>query len=294
LCEAARADDEAGVEHTPISRSLFAALAASLLLHAIVLFFPEQEAVPRPIASTRFAASLAPAPQPAAPPAAQATLPRQPATAKAPPRAAARPASKAPRTRTPSMPTPAGKVARDDTPRWSPSERQEMKRFLDELDAQAKAAPRPSLAQRSLAQAAELGRQQARRDEQGLLLLERRPDTPPPDPFSLDLYLDGIVRRLNRSAAFVRNDPRSRGMKPAAVQFRINPNGSLKSFAVLNAGDQQDEIAFIRSVVERSIPFAAFPPDIDRAARSLGVTICIQPGHGGGFGFTRLPDGRAC
>jgi hypothetical protein len=192
------------------------------------------------------------------------------------------------------MPKPAGTAARDDTPRWSPSERQEMKRFLDELEEQAKAAPRPSLAQRSLAQAAELGRQQARRDEQGLLMLERRPDTPPPDPFSLDLYLDGIVRRLNRSAAFVRNDPRSRGVKPAAVQFRINPNGSLKSFAVLNAGDQQEEIAFIRSVVERSIPFAAFPPDIDRAARSLGVTICIQPGHGGGFGFTRLPDGRAC
>lgn len=169
-----------------------------------------------------------------------------------------------------------------------------MKRFLDELEEQAKAAPKPSLAQRSLAQAAELGRQQARRDEQGLLMLERRPDTPPPDPFSLDLYLDGIVRRLNRSAAFVRNDPRSRGVKPAAVQFRINPNGSLKSFAVLNAGDQQEEIAFIRSVVERSIPFAAFPPDIDRAARSLGVTICIQPSHAGGFGFSRLPDGRAC
>ena len=169
-----------------------------------------------------------------------------------------------------------------------------MQRFLDELEAQARTAPKPSLAQRSLAQAAELGRLQAQRDEQGLLMLERRPDSPPPDPFSLDLYLDGVVKRLNRSAAFVRNDPRSRGVRSAAVQFRINPNGSLKSFAVLNAGDQQDEIAFIRSVVERSIPFAAFPPDIDRAARSLGVTICIQPGRAGGFGFTRLPDGRAC
>lgn len=170
-----------------------------------------------------------------------------------------------------------------------------MKRFLDELEAETRAAPRPSLAQRSLAQASELGRQQARREEQGLVMLERRPDTPPPDPFSLDLYLDGIVRRLNRSAAFVRNDPRTKGVRAAAVQFRINPNGSLKSFTVLNAGDQQDEIAFIRSVVERSIPFAAFPPDIDRAARSLGVTICIQPGRGGdGFGFTRLPNGRAC
>jgi len=34
--------------------------------------------------------------------------------------------------------------------------------------------------------------------------------------------------------------------------------------------------------------------DIDRAARSLGVTICIQPGVGGGFGFSRLADGRPC
>ena len=287
---AARADDEVGVEPAPIPRPLLAALAASLLLHAIVLFFPQRETAPRPVASTRFAARLSPAPQPAA----QATLPRPPATATAPPRAATRSASKPSRARAPSLPKPAGPAARHDAPRWSASERQEMQRFLDELETQARTAPKPSLAQRSLAQAAELGRQQARRDEQGLLMLERRPDTPPPDPFSLDLYLDGIVRRLNRSAAFVRNDPRSRGVRPAAVQFRINPNGSLKSFAVLNAGDQQDEIAFIRSVVERSIPFAAFPPDIDRAARSLGVTICIQPGHGGGFGFTRLPDGRSC
>ena len=170
-----------------------------------------------------------------------------------------------------------------------------MNRFLDELAAEAKAAPKPSLAQRSLAQARDIGRQQARQEEEGTAMLERRPNSPPPEPFSLDLYVDGVVKRLNRSAAFVRNDPRSRGMHTAAVQFRINPNGSLKSFTVLNAGDQQEEIAFIKSVVERAIPFAAFPPDIDRAARSLGVTICIQPGRGGGsFGFTRLADGRPC
>jgi len=169
-----------------------------------------------------------------------------------------------------------------------------MNRFLDELAAEARATPQPSLAQRSLAQARDLGRQRAQRDAEGSMLLERRPDTPPPEPFSLDLYVDGIVRRLNRSAAFVRNDPRSRGVKTASVQFRINPNGSLKSFTVLNAGDQQEEIAFIRSVVERSLPFAAFPPDIDRAARSLGVTICIAPGHGSGFGFSRMADGRHC
>ena len=81
-----------------------------------------------------------------------------------------------------------------------------MNRFLDELAAEAKAAPKPSLAQRSLAMARDISRQKARQDEEGSALLERRPNTPPPEPFSLDLYVDGVVKRLNRSAAFVRND----------------------------------------------------------------------------------------
>jgi hypothetical protein len=139
-----------------------------------------------------------------------------------------------------------------DARQWSRAEKEQMNRFLDELAAEAKATPKPSLAQRSLAQARDIGRQQARQEEEGTAMLDRRPNSPPPEPFSLDLYVDGVVKRLNRSAAFVRNDPRSRGMHTAAVQFRINPNGSLKSFTVLNAGDQQEEIAFIKSVVERS------------------------------------------
>ncbi|WP_291994147.1 hypothetical protein [Candidatus Accumulibacter sp. ACC003] len=169
-----------------------------------------------------------------------------------------------------------------------------MKNFLDDLDAEAKSAARPSLAQQSMAMAREQGRQQTRQDQAGTALLERVPNTPPPEPFSLDFYVDGVVKRLNRSAAFVRNDPRSKGVHLASVQFRINPDGSLKSFKVLNAGDQQEEIAFIKSVVERAIPFAAFPPDIARAARSLGVTICIAPGRGGGFGFSRMADDGPC
>ncbi|HRF73777.1 MAG TPA: hypothetical protein PL117_13480 [Accumulibacter sp.] len=169
-----------------------------------------------------------------------------------------------------------------------------MNRFLDELASEAKTEARPSLAQRSLAMAREQSRQQVRQDMEGTAMLERRPNTPPPEPFSLDFYVDGVVKRLNRSAAFVRNDPRSKGVHLASVHFRINPDGSLKSFKVLNAGDQQEEIAFIKSVVERAIPFAAFPPDIARAARSLGVTICIAPGAGGGFGFSRMADDRPC
>ncbi|EXI77581.1 MAG: hypothetical protein AW10_03594 [Candidatus Accumulibacter appositus] len=169
-----------------------------------------------------------------------------------------------------------------------------MQHFLDDLEAEARPAARPELAQRSLAMARGQGRQQARNDEQGTAVLERLPNTPPPPPFSLDFYVDGVIKRLNRSAAFVRNDPRSKGMHLAAVHFRINPDGSLKTFKVLNAGDQQEEIAFIKSVVERAIPFAAFPADIARSARSLGMTICIRPGHGGGFGFSRVADGSSC
>ena len=169
-----------------------------------------------------------------------------------------------------------------------------MQRFLDELATEARGAASPTLAQRSLAIARDLARQQARRDEEGLALLERRPEAPPPEPFSLDLYLDSVVRKLNRSAAYVRNDPRSRGVRRASLQFRIRPDGGLQAFAVVNAGDQEEEIAFIRSVVERSLPFAAFPADIARAALSLGITICIEPGPGGGFGFTRVPDNRRC
>lgn len=181
-----------------------------------------------------------------------------------------------------------------DSSRWFKAQKPDMNRFLEDLAAENRTAPSSRLAQSALAMARGQGRQQARQDEEGTAMLERLPNTPPPAPFSLDFYVDGVVKRLNRSAAFVRNDPRSKGVRMASVHFRISPDGSLKSFAVLNAGDQQDEIAFIKSVVERAIPFAAFPPDIARAARSLGITICISPEVGGGFGFARMADDRPC
>ena len=284
---------EATVEPTSRTRSLAWAVAASLIVHAMVLFFPRKEPAARPTASSRFDATLSPGPREEA----QPTPPRPPRMAATAAKAAAtRPTAKPPpRAPVMTVPKPAGPAVAD-TPRESVAEKEGMKRFLDELAVEAKAAPKPSLAQRSLAMARDMSRQQARQDAEGSAMLERRPNTPPPEPFSLDLYLDGLLKRLNRSAAFVRNDPRSTGLRTASVQFRINPDGSLKSFTVRNAGDQQEEIAFIKSVVERAIPFAAFPPDLDRAARSLGVTICIHPGRGdgGGFGFTRMGEGRAC
>jgi len=186
------------------------------------------------------------------------------------------------------------KLAESPAPTWSKAEREDMNKFLRELDDQARASP--DLAQRSLAMARTAGRQQARQDDADEVMLERLPNSPPVDPFSLEMYLDGLVKKLNRSAAFVKNEPRSRGMKAAAVLIRLNPNGTLQSFKVLNAADQQVEIAYIKSVVERAVPFSSFPADIQKSAQSLAMIICILPAHlnGGGFGFARTPDGRRC
>ncbi|HJV94257.1 MAG TPA: hypothetical protein VJ572_12295 [Azonexus sp.] len=261
-------------------RALAWALAVSLALHGLALLAPTRDPAASQPATSRLEASLGPRLEVA-----------EPAPARAPKKASGK-AAKPTRSRILSVDkskAPAVAAARQ----WSAAEKAEMDNFLDELAGQAKAVPKPTLAQRSLAMAREQGRQMAQRDEEGSTTLERRPNGPPVDPFSLEAYLDGLVKRLNRSAAFVRNDPRSKGVRPAAVQFRLNPDGSLKSFVVLNAGDQADEIAFIKSVVERAVPFSPFPPDIDRAARSLGVVICIEPGSGSGFGFSRT-TGRGC
>ena len=268
-----------------VQRPLHTALAASLILHALVLFFPgfappqsisESRQDSRP--ANRIEARLAP---------------RQPPQVVAPPPVAQRPrrdTSKRPQLLT--SKTPAANSAQQR--QWSVAERDEMNKFLRDLDQPLK--PVPTLAQRSLAMAREAGRQQARQDEGDRELLERIPNSPPVDPFSLQMYLDGLVSKLNRSAAFVRNDPRSRGVKTAAVLIRLNPSGSLRSFQILNAADQQDEIAFIKSVVERAVPFPAFPPKLVESAKSLGMVICITPANSGdgGFGFSRIPDGQRC
>jgi hypothetical protein len=266
---------------SPEQRALNWAIAVSLAIHLLILFMPRHDPSGNPAASSRLEARLAPAKQQVA---------ERPVPAKQTP---GKVAKVAPRTRLLTAEKSRGPVV---APQWTAAQKAEMDGFLNELADQARTTPKPTLAQRSMAMAREQGRQMAAQDEAGEAMLERRPNGPPANPFSLEMYMDGLVRRLNRSAGFVRNDPRSKGVRPASVQFRLNPDGSLKSFVVLNAGDQADEIAFIRSVIERSVPFSPFPPDIDKAARSLGVTICIRPGGGSdsdsGLGFTRMNGGR--
>ncbi|MCM8594557.1 hypothetical protein [Accumulibacter sp.] len=277
---------DCGLAQRRANRGLVVALAGSLALHALILVIFESRTPPLSPAPQHIDASLAGTavtpvvPRPAAPPPAARAKPVMPRKPEPRPRLLA---SAKPR-----------QPAQIDSRQSPAAENDEMSRFLNELAAPRTAPAQPSLAQRSLAMAREYGRQQAKRDDAGTALLERRPDAPPPDPFSLELYLDGLVRKLNRSAATVRGDPRTRGLRKAAVHFRINPDGSLKSFTILNEADQSAAIALIRSVVERTAPFGRFPADLDRAARSLGITVCIEPGGiGGGFGFSRA-EGQSC
>ena len=286
LLEIAELKRQLANETSRTQRSLLLAVVASLVLHGLVLLIPRQAPkAARP--ATRLEASLAaPTPQPPTvePPPAPAPAAIKPATPARPP--ARRPVIAIDKSRAP--------AASSAAPKWTIAQKEEMNSFVRELEAQA--GPRPSLAQRSLAMAREYGRQQARQEQEGSEILERLPNSEPPDPFSLEMYLDALVKKLNRSAGFVRNDPRTRGMKNAAVRVRLNPDGSLQSFKILNAGDQQDQIAFVRSVVEQSVPFAPFPADLRRSAKALNMVICIQPTlfGSGGFGFSRIPEGKGC
>ena len=269
-------------------RALQWALALSLLLHGLVLLIPQKETpVSRPPA-TRLEASLAsptqkPQTAPVPPPAA---APNKPAPSK--PQQARRPVL--------AINKPKGPAASQSAPKWTVAQKAEMNDFLRKLESQAQARPHPDLAQRSLSMAREFARQQGKQDREGSEILELLPNAQPVDPFSLEMYLDALVRKLNRSAGFVRNDPRSQGIKKASVQVKLNPDGTLNNFRIVNAGDQQDRIAFIKAVVAQAVPFAPFPSDLKRSASALNMVICIQPagGSGGGFGFSRLPEGSGC
>jgi hypothetical protein len=272
------------------------AIVASLALHGIILFLPRQPPTPTLPSTTqpagRIEATLAPRRAQAPTAAARATSPPPPAKPAKP--KVVTPSKPQERKRILTVEKPGGPSASQESPKWSVAQKEEMNRFLGELESEAKA--RPSLAERSLAMAREFGRKEGRSDEEGVQIVERLPNSPPIDPFSLEMYFDALVKKLNRSANFVRNDPRSKGVRTAQVVIRLNPSGSLRSFQVVEAGDQQDEIAFIKAVVDQAVPFSPFPPDILKSAQSLAMVICIRPAHAseGGFGFSRIPNGQRC
>lgn len=160
--------------------------------------------------------------------------------------------------------------------------------------AAASAPPTPSgseLAARALAMARGIGRDEldggtdaysTQQDGKGKSI----------EPLSLQWYFDSFIKKLNRSAAFVKNDPRPKGRYKALVEIIVNKDGSLREYRILRAADQDAEIAYIKSVVDRAVPFAAFPPDIRAGAEFLSLRICIHPpGDSDGGGFSRSSNG---
>ncbi len=203
----------------------------------------------------------------------------------------------------PSKPTPKQPVAHlkrqtatvvEPAKVWTPAEKAEMNQFLNELGAPPKPRSGSELAQRALAMArsmvSEEDREAAQKTTQQMIGAKV-------EPFSLELYLDALFRKMNRTAAMLKNEHGADGLHVATVQIVLNPDGSVKSFRALQAADQQAEIAYIKAVVEQAAPFPAFPPDIRRATGSFSIQICILPNRfaeGSGPMFSRMSKGQSC
>ena len=178
---------------------------------------------------------------------------------------------------------------------WSQTEKSEMNRFLNELDTPPKPRSGAEIMQNALAMARTFAKEEEKGDE--LAEITQRLRAANIEPLNLELYYEALFRKLNRSAAMVKNNSREVGTEVAVVRVVLNPNGSVKSFSVLQTADQQAEIAYIKTVVERAAPFPAFPADIRKATDALILQICIQPKRfaaGSGPLFTRIARGQSC
>ena len=283
-----------------VRKSFLLAMALSLLLHAVVLFVGYSS-------SNFLPPSGADAERQEMPPQRRliATLARSPAS---PPRPssvdASRPVPKpsAPSSKRRLSPNKSASTKHLSVPadplanrKWSTAERADMRGFLNELAAEAKPPPSgQTLPAKALAMARQMGRSTV---EDGVDR-ESKPASgkgKPVDRYSLEMYWDGFLRKLNRSAAFVENERRARGQRKALVEISLNSDGSLKDYRVLYAADQGAEIAYIKRVVERATPFSAFPPDIRKERDSMSIRMCVYPaGEGEGGGFSRSWGSQGC
>ncbi len=283
-----------------VRKSFLLAMALSLLLHAVVLFVGYSS-------SNFLPPSGADAERQEMPPQRRliATLARSPVS---PPRPssvdASRPVPKpsAPSSKRRLSPNKSASTKHLSVPadplanrKWSTAERADMRGFLSELAAEAKPPPSgQTLPAKALAMARQMGRSTV---EDGVDR-ESKPASgkgKPVDRYSLEMYWDGFLRKLNRSAAFVENERRARGQRKALVEISLNSDGSLKDYRVLYAADQGAEIAYIKRVVERATPFSAFPPDIRKERDSMSIRMCVYPaGEGEGGGFSRSWGSQGC
>ncbi|MEK6663796.1 MAG: hypothetical protein AABY73_08010 [Pseudomonadota bacterium] len=267
------------------NKRILVALAVSLAFHLTLFFFkfstPHEvlESNPSRVPSqldVRLSPPDRAAPPPPLPPQASAT----------------QPAAKARRQPTQMQPAP---MVAEAEKTWTTVEKDEMNRFLNELGTQSKPPSGTELARRALAMAKTLGRQDEKNDEMAEITQRLRAANI--EPLSLELYFEALFRKLNRSATMVQRNAYKAGSQVAEVRVTLNPNGSVKSFTILHSADQQAEIAYIKSVVERAAPFPVFPADIRSATDKLILQICIQPsrfGEGTGAQFTRMSRGQSC
>lgn len=261
-----------------------------MALHLLVLTLhvrmpPRVQVQPQP----RLDVALAPPPAPVPSPQVQPTPPPEAPAQKPRPRPRPKPAPLAAPSAPRSLPVP------EEVP---PSEAE--RRFMEELYPPEKVTPAAppgglALAQQALASASGVAREQ--REAELFRARENARAHEEVDPLSMELYFEAFVKKLNRSAAFVQQERSGRGRYIAVVEVSLNADGTLKSYKVINAGDQQAEIDYIRRIVERAAPFGAFPPAVRKHINSLSFDICILPRHldsGGGGMFSRTYGGRDC
>jgi len=170
-----------------------------------------------------------------------------------------------------------------------------MNQFLNELAEEAKPLKGRALAQRARAMARSMPAPSDEVSEEEIEIATRLAEANV-QPFSLAMYYDALTRKLNRSAEMVKNETKERGVQVAAVRVTLNKDGSMRSFKILQAADQKEEIAYINAIVKQASPFAAFPPEIRNATNKLILDICILPSryNNGGAQFTPMEKGRGC
>lgn len=256
-------------------KTLAIAIGLSLVLHALVLFLPLLFSQPpggNDASPYRVYAPL------------QARIYKR-GRATAPPQPAVSQTAQAPQTRSASPQRGKARVLTSPGGNWRTAQRP------------AAAPSRPlsgsELAQRALAMARSMG---SSADDGGTDAESTRQEGRGGDvePLALQWYFDSFISKLNRSARFVRRAPPPKGQRAAQVEIIINRDGSLREYRIVQAADRQIEIDYIKSVVDRAVPFAAFPPEISKHTDTLSLDICIQPpgDPGGGFGFSRTGSKR--
>lgn len=181
----------------------------------------------------------------------------------------------------------------DEPKKWSQAERDEMERFLNELSAEYRPPTGQALAQRARAMARSI---RAPEDDDLKEMLQKFKDANV-ERVSLEMYFDALFRKMNRTAAMVSHGQITKGNGIAAVKVIVDKDGSVGSFTILWAADQQSEIAYIKAVVAQAAPFPVFPADIRGATDTIVLMVCIMPrrySDGGGASFTRMAQGQTC